>query len=648
MPKTPIRKARFEFVTSLVLCFCILNGACHRRSPSPQRQGSQAPKLARPTLHADPDDVAGADRAIEGQLIDEVIELQAVTARKEQGVLADEIKLGDQKGTWQTEAFHESIKQRLKTLGKTIETRDWPRQSYSLLSDPFECSDLRPDTSQLDKVFTDENLTVFRVSPTFQAESKHAGMAGLVSSLRRLTTSFGETSVIAVNFKVYKVTLNTDFAESEMVVDTDGVGQAGGVQQNMVWSCRWRQLEKNDWRLSSIRLMRFEEVHYRGSGDGTLFSDNTESVLSGNDCFETHLRHGIDHWRLRIEERFQIDSVSLAGLAIGDVNGDGLDDLYFCDVGGLPNRLFVQRADGTAVDVSADAGVDWLDRSRGALFADLDNDGDQDLIVTASTSLLLMENDGSGRFASRARLIPYPTAQSLTAVDYDGDSMLDIYVCGYGNSFETFAVSKTPLPWHDANNGAPNTMFRNEGDWNFRNVTAEVGLDENNRRYSYGASWDDFDNDGDQDLYVANDFGRNNLFVNQVNQIDRFRDGAREYGVEDIAPGMSADWGDYNNDGWMDLYVSNMFSSAGNRVTFQDRFMRGSAGELIGNYRRFARGNTLFRRKAHETFDDASLGAGVTMGRWAWSSLFADINNDGWLDLLVTNGYVSGVQPDDL
>ena len=259
-----------------------------------------------------------------------------------------------------------------------------------------------------------------------------------------------------------------------------------------------------------------------------------------------------------------------------------------------------------------------------------------------------MENNGSGRFEGRARLNPYPTPQSLAAVDYDGDSRLDIYVCSYANSFETFADSKTPLPWHDANNGAPNTMFRNEGDWKFKNVTADVGLDENNRRYSYAASWDDFDNDGDQDLYVANDFGRNNLFVNHVNQTGRFRDAAKEHGVEDISPGMSVDWADYNNDGWMDLYVSNMFSGAGNRVTFQERFMSGSADDLVGNYQRFARGNTLFQRSEGGAFDDVSVEAGVTMGRWAWSSLFADINNDGWQDLLVTNGYLSGVQPDDL
>ena len=395
-------------------------------------------------------------------------------------------------------------------------------------------------------------------------------------------------------------------------------------------------------------MTQFEEVHYHPSPNGRLFSDCTKSVLSKNACFDTHTRYGIDHWRLRIEERLGIDSVSLTGLAIGDVNGDGLDDCYVCDVGGLPNRLFVQQPDGTALDTAAAAGVDWLDRSYGALLVDLDNDGDQDLVVSASVSLLVMQNDGSGNFTVRTRLEPNPTAHSLSAADYDGDGRLDIYVCSYGNSFETFADSKTPLPWHDANNGAPNTLYRNEADWQFTDVTTQVGLDDNNRRYSYSAGWEDFDNDGDQDLYVANDFGRNNLYLNDHTQSGRFRDVASSFGVEDTASGMSVDWADFDRDGVMDLYIGNMFSSAGNRITFQDRFMTGSTKQLVGDYRRFARGNTLFQGGRQYYFQDVSLAAGVNLGRWAWSSLFVDINNDGWQDMLVTNGHVSGVQPDDL
>lgn len=565
-------------------------------------------------------------------------------------MLADEIKLGNQQGNWKTEAVHESIKAQLKSFTDLIATSDL-QNLKDLVSNQIKCSDLRPDDSDLQRKFHDQNLQVFRPVSTFQASAKHEGLAELVGAIGHLTSPFESSSKIKINFKVFKVKLIKDQAESEVYVDTDGANRTSGVQQNMTWRCRWKRTDL-DWKLSSILLKKFEEVHFRSSSGRELFSDCTKSVLSANDSFKNHLQHGIDHWRFRIEERYGIDSVSLAGLAIGDVNGDGLDDFYYCDVGGLPNRLFVQQPNGTAVDRSATAGVDWLDRSHGALFADLDNDGDQDLIVSAGSRLLLMENDGSGKFTLRTRLKPFPTAHSITAIDYDSDGLLDIYVCSYGNSLETFADSQTPLPWHDANNGAPNSLFRNESAWKFRNVTSDVGLDENNRRFSYAASWCDFDRDGDQDLYVANDFGRNNLFVNDLKntpeQAARFHDAAREFHVEDISPGMSADWGDYNNDGRMDLYISNMFSSAGNRVTYQDRFMPGTGEELVGSYRRFARGNTLFQQEVGAQFKDVSINAGVTLGRWAWSSLFADINNDGWQDLLVANGHVTGMESDDL
>ena len=106
--------------------------------------------------------------------------------------------------------------------------------------------------------------------------------------------------------------------------------------------------------------------------------------------------------------------------------------------------------------------------------------------------------------------------------------------------------------------------------WEFRDVTRDVGLDVNNQRHSLAAAWEDFDNDGDQDLYVANDYGPNCLYRNDAG---RFVDVAETAGVLDFGSGMSVSWGDYNRDGLMDLYVGNMFSSAGNRITTQDQFL---------------------------------------------------------------------------
>lgn len=127
----------------------------------------------------------------------------------------------------------------------------------------------------------------------------------------------------------------------------------------------------------------------------------------------------------------------------------------------------------------------------------------------------------------------------------------------------------------------------------------------------------------------------------------RFVDVAAEAQVEDMAGGMSVAWGDWNRDGRMDLYIGNMYSAAGNRVTYARRFTTGDTNR-VQSLQRMARGNTLFTSKARGGFEDQSESMAVNMGRWAWASTFADLNNDGWLDLVVANGYITNAQSDDL
>jgi hypothetical protein len=207
--------------------------------------------------------------------------------------------------------------------------------------------------------------------------------------------------------------------------------------------------------------------------------------------------------------------------------------------------------------------------------------------------------------------------------------------------------------YHDANDGGRNILYRNDtprgGVWKFADATAETGLEANNRRYSFAAAWEDNDGDGDIDLYVANDFGRNNLYRNDLRPGGRarFEDAAAAAGAEDRASGMSVSWGDYDRDGLMDLYIGNMFSAAGSRVIAQPLFKPDAAPEVKERLQRFARGNTLLRNQGG-SFADRSVEAGVTMGRWAWSSNFADLDGDGWEDLVVANGYITTDDPGDL
>ncbi len=311
----------------------------------------------------------------------------------------------------------------------------------------------------------------------------------------------------------------------------------------------------------------------------------------------------------------------------------------------LPNRLLVHQEDGTVRDVAPAAGLDLLDPCSSALFLDLDNDGDQDLVVGCDGGTHLFENQGALAFAHRHHLSFPSTIDSMAAADYDGDSRIDVYLCGHtptGTEHEE-SVLGMPIPIYDAENGQPNQLIRNAGDWVFEDVTEATGLNENNARFSCAAAWEDYDNDGDQDLYVANDFGRNNLYQNNSGT---FRDVARDLGVEDISSGMSVSWADVNRDGWMDVYVGNMFSSAGNRVAYQRQFRSGSSQEAITSLRRMARGNSLFENRGPEGFRDVSLESGLTMGRWA--SKFVDINNDGWEDVGIVNGFVTNQEPEDL
>ena len=258
-----------------------------------------------------------------------------------------------------------------------------------------------------------------------------------------------------------------------------------------------------------------------------------------------------------------------------------------------------------------------------------------------------MENDGAGHFTLAGEVNALAQTFSLSAVDYDLDGDLDIFCCGYNplaDRVRTGAMGE-PMPYHDAQNGGENMLLRNEPGWKFANVADAVGLGQNNNRFSFAASWEDYDNDGDSDLYVANDYGRNNLYRNDNGQ---FVDVAPELGVEDMSAGMSINWADFNRDGWMDFYVNNMFSAAGNRITFQRQFRTDEDTGVKRQYQRHARGNSLFQADGIGGFVDVSVHAGITMGRWAWGSRFCDFNNDGWQDLLVANGFITTDDSSDL
>ena len=552
---------------------------------------------------------------------------------------------------WSTEVFSQRVMDQLHQLVQLLEQADdvSEAQTAPLVAEAFQCGPLRPTTVR--PTFSDRVLTVQQppAGEDLSAEQEYQGAAGLAAALNGLRGGQQGQHDRHAKFKLTRIQAGDDGTWTTARLELSGESSQGKHQQNAVWQCRFDTTASATVPLlAEIRLRDYHDVASTAES-GPLFRECTPAVLGDNEAYDQQLTYGVHHWTRRVETNLGADLAGSCGVAIGDVNGDGLDDVYVCQPGGLPNLLFYQQPDGTALAAPATTGVDFLDSSRAALWIDLDNDGDQDLAVATIEQLLLLENrgqelpEGELQFVVRGRYPAAAMAYSLAAADYDRDGRLDLYACLY-HSPDGVAVPN-PVPYHDANNSTPNLLLHNDGDWQFHDATVESGMDENNRRWSYAAAWEDFDGDGDLDLYVANDFGRNCLYRNQAG---RFRDVAAELGVEDIASGMSVAWGDPNADGRPDLYVGNMFSAAGGRVTYQQQF-QGDASEVTKSHlQRLARGNSLFLNTAEGNFRDASLTANVNMGRWSWGSLFADLNNDGWEDLVVTNGNFTGSDTRDL
>ena len=544
---------------------------------------------------------------------------------------------------WDSEHWNETAGHRLKALAGLLESPSTLDAAAvdGFLAPGFRSTLLKPEDLTERAV---PPLTVRRFDGP-PAAAEETGAAAFADRLKSLVAGVPDVREMTTLIKIFRV--STDPPETTARLELVARNGEVSVQQVAHWHCRWETDAPGEPRLTSVVVEAFEETITPAV---RTFVDATGPLLDKDPAFRDQLAHGLDHWVARLEQEYVFGPSGWEGVAMGDANGDGLEDLYVCQPGGLPNRLFVQNPDGSLTDRAAVAGVDWWDQSQAAVFADLDNDGDQDLAVSMMWGVLVLANGGSGAFTPAAAVLsPEGMPYSLAAADFDADGDLDLYVCCYGKrgtAVEQRFLAR-PQPYHDADNGSRNMLLRNDRSFRFRDVTRASGLDENNRRFSFAAAWEDYDNDGDLDLYVANDFGRNNLYrCERSGHTTRFRDVAADAGVEDISAGMSASWGDADADGRPDLYVSNMWSSAGHRVTYQRRF-RENSGQRAA-FQRHARGNSLFRNAGDGTFHDLSEPAGVTMGRWAWGSRFTDLNNDGRDDLLVANGYITQPDPGDL
>jgi hypothetical protein len=539
---------------------------------------------------------------------------------------------------WQSEQAAGEIEQLLSVLAQQWSSAQLKLTEYA--SPEFRGTPLRPASEKL--IRSENGLEVFEGTPDTKFT---VGVQGLGAEFQSLTAA--QKIIHWIKFKIVGIELTgSDSAQTSLLVQIAGTRIDGSREQIRVpWKCQWQKAGNGKWG-----LLRLESgVMTRSHSPTALFTDVSQAALGSNASFREQLNRGNEIWRIRMDAATGMDIYGHQGLAVGDYDGDGLEDFYVCQPGGLPNRLFRNLGDGLFEDVSEKAGVDVLDATSAALFADIDNNGTQDLILILSAGQpLVFLNDGRGHFRVSPKAFPTHSAgqgtmTSAALADYDHDGFLDLYVCAYS---WPVTAAQVPRPYYDATNGPPNIMYRNRGDGTFEDVTEKTGLNQNNNRYSFACAWGDYNNDGWPDLFVANDFGRKNLYRNNGN--GTFTDVAPEAGVEDTGAGMSAAWGDFDGDGWEDLYVGNMWSSAGRRITTQNLFKGGESPSVKSLYQRHARGNSLFRNRGDSRFDDVTLTAGVEMGRWAWCSNFLDFDNDGNDDLFITNGFITGPKNEDL
>jgi tetratricopeptide (TPR) repeat protein len=411
------------------------------------------------------------------------------------------------------------------------------------------------------------------------------------------------------------------------------------------WEIGWERTRSaaGDWQIISWEPIESLITQ----GPERVFADVTASAFGSDPTYQAHLVRDTNYWRTVLDTASGIDIFGNYGVSVGDIDGDGQDEIYLCQPQGLPNRLYRQRSPGVFEEIAAQAGLDLLDATSMALFADVLNRGRQDAILITESSPLLFLNEGNGKFKLKRDAFPAGGSQAaLTGAamaDYDGDGYLDLYVCAYGY-FQGQGTAPIPAPYYDARNGPPNHLFHNRGNGTFEDVTEASGLNRGNDRFSFSCVWTDIDDNDWPDLVVVNDFGRDNLYRNLGNgKFEELDEGIPAHGA-----GMSASVGDFDGDGRAELYVANMSSGAGTRITSDPEFRARFSEQNAEALRQFSLGNALYRLRpdsksgGYERIPDA---AGAAWGRWAWCSDAFDVENDGRLDLYAVNGFLSAATP---
>lgn len=321
-----------------------------------------------------------------------------------------------------------------------------------------------------------------------------------------------------------------------------------------------------------------------------------------------------------------------ASVSIVDFDRDGWSDIYVCNSAiGSRNALYRNQKDGTFKDVAPELGIADVNQagtgvSTGAVWGDYDNDGYDDLFLVKWGRPELFHNDagrGFTRVSEQAGLPRWINGNTAIWFDYDGDGRLDLFVGGYySEDIDLWHLTTTrimPESFEYARNGGRKYLFHNLGNGKFEEVAEKVGI--NSRRWALAAAAADLRGTGRPDLFVANDYGVSELYFNDGK---RFHEVGEQTGVG-FAPksGMNAAFGDIFNQGRYAVYVSNI-SEDGILIQGNNLWVprEGTSGDAI-------------------KYDNLARDFGVELGGWSFGAQFGDLNNDGTLDLYLTNGYIS-------
>ncbi len=356
-----------------------------------------------------------------------------------------------------------------------------------------------------------------------------------------------------------------------------------------------------------------------------------EPVNSASGINFQHLCPQLDTKLKNIEA--QIASMG-ASVSIVDYDKDGWADIYFTNSRtGSQNALFHNMHDGKFENVAAQMGVANLNKdgtgvSMGAVWADYDNDGYQDLFLYKWGQPELFHNVGGKHFlnvTAGSGLPKWVNANSAIWFDFNNDGLLDLFTGGYyKEGFDLSHLSTTkimPESFRYANNGGRNYLLENMGNGKFKDVTEGCGL--NSTKWTLAAAAADFNGDGYPDLFIANDYNVNELYINDKGK--KFTEIGRQSGIGNMPKsGMSVSFGDINNTGILGIYNTTITEKG---ILIQDNNYWQPESQQTGNpYPRFVNMARL---------------AGINNAGWSYGAQFGDLNNDGNMDLYVANGFIS-------